>query len=478
MEQNISRTGTEPAGAPWDETWDVMVVGSGFAGLTAAIEAAAAGASVLVIEKMLGYGGNSTICDGGLAAPDTDMQRERGIQDSPERMAADMMAAGLGLNQPELVRIVAENAKDVFEWTRNVLEVRYMDRVDRFGGHSVDRCYTTHNKSGSAIVRGLLNKARELGVALRNRTLMEHLITDAQGRVRGIEIRKGYRFPDKGSGIIRRIGVRRAVVLAAGGFAGDIPFRSAQDPRLDTSVDATSKRSATAEALREALRIGALPAHLSWIQLAPWACPDEKGYGIGPDFACYIALPYGIIVSPRTGRRIVNELGDRRVRAEAIFREGVPCIGLAEHEGVVRSGYSVDRCLKKGIVLAFDTLAGLAGHYGMPAETLLDTVERFNAQVRAGEDGDFGKPIRENAGPLETPPFYAIRLWPKVHYTMGGTLINKQAQVLDLHRIPIPGLYAAGEFAGGVQGACRLGSCSITDCLVFGRIAGRRAAHL
>lgn len=480
MQHENTRNGDGASDGTRNETWDalvdVLVVGSGFAGLAAAIEARAAGCSVLVIEKMLGYGGNSTICDGGLAAPDTDMQRKRGIQDTPEQMAADMLGAGLGLNQPALVRIVAENAKDAFEWTRDTLKVRYMDRVDRFGGHTVDRCYTTHNRSGSAIVRGLLDKAREMGVVLQNRTLLERLVRSPEGRVRGVELLRGYRFPDKGSGMRKRIGVRRAVVLAAGGFAGDVPFRSAQDPRLDASVDATTKRSATAEALREVLRIGALPAHLSWIQLAPWACPDEKGYGIGPEFACYIALPQGIVVSPRTGRRIVNELGDRRVRAEAIFREGVPCIALADQDGVLRSGYSVERSLKKGIVRAFDSLDELARHHRIPADSLAETVNRFNAMLLAGEDEDFGKPIREASGPLETPPFYAIRLWPKVHYTMGGALINEQAQILDLHGKPIPGLYAAGEFAAGVQGACRLGSCSITDCLVFGRIAGRQAA--
>ena len=118
----------------------------------------------------------------------------------------------------------------------------------------------------------------------------------------------------------------------------------------------------------------------------------------------------------------------------------------------------------------------MAAHYRIPAGPLKETVARFNAQVKAGEDKDFGKPIRDDSGTIDTAPFYAIRLWPKVHYTMGGALINEQAQVLDLAQNPIPGLYAAGEFTGGIHGACRLGSCSITECLVFGRIAGRNAA--
>jgi flavocytochrome c len=299
---------------------------------------------------------------------------------------------------------------------------------------------------------------------------------DTDGRIRGAKIREGYVFPDAHSGTPKHIGVNRAVVLATGGFSGDLSFRTAQDPRLNETVDATTKYSTTGEALKEAMRIGALPVHLSWIQLAPWACPDEKGYGIGPDFACYIALPYGILVNPKNGQRLVNELGNRRIRADAIFQAGVPCIALTDADGVTRSGYSFERCLKKGIVKSFDTLSGLAEHYRIPASPLEKTVERFNAQVETGVDEDFGKPILDGAGMLKRSPFYAIRLWPKVHYTMGGALINAQAQVLNLAKEPIKGLYAAGEFTGGIHGACRLGSCSITECLVFGRIAGGNAA--
>jgi flavocytochrome c len=461
----------------WDESCDVLIVGSGFAGLAAAIEARLAGSVVIVIEKMKGFGGNSTICDGVLAAPDTLLQRKHGIHDSAEQMYLDMMAAGLGLNHPELVKTVAFNAADVFRWTVETLEVKYKDRVDIFGGHSVARGHTTHNRSGSAIMRQLLAKLETLGLKVRTRNYLQRLYRGVDGRIQGVKIRQGYVYPDPLSGTSRNIRVNRAVVLAAGGFANDIAFRAAQDPRLDQTVDATTKYSTTGEALRETLRIGALPVHLSWIQLAPWACPDEKGYGIGPDFACYIALPHGILVNPQTGQRIVNELADRRTRADAIFKTGLPCIAFTDTKGVTRSGYGFERCLKKGIVMAFDTITDLAAHYQIPSPALIRSVERFNQQVQTGRDEDFGKPMLDDAATLDAPPYYAIRLWPKVHYTMGGALINARAQVLDMEQKPIAGLYAAGEFTGGVHGACRLGSCSITECLVFGRIAGRNAAR-
>jgi succinate dehydrogenase/fumarate reductase flavoprotein subunit len=97
-------------------------------------------------------------------------------------------------------------------------------------------------------------------------------------------------------------------------------------------------------------------------------------------------------------------------------------------------------------------------------------------EIENGLDKDYGKPILSNARSLKRPPYYCIRLWPKAHYTMGGVLISSKAQVLNLSLQPMRGLYAAGKVTGGVHGACRLGSCAITDCLVFGRIAGKNAA--
>ena len=139
-------------------------------------------------------------------------------------------------------------------------------------------------------------------------------------------------------------------------------------------------------------------------------------------------------------------------------------------------GWDISRGLKKGVVRKFDGLRELAQAYEIPLTELEATVEKFNAFVRNGNDEEFDKPILPDAAPVEVPPYYAVRLWPKVHFTMGGVQIDTEARVLDLDGRPIPGLYAAGEVTGGVHGACRLGSCAITECLVFGRIAGRNAA--
>jgi flavocytochrome c len=276
--------------------------------------------------------------------------------------------------------------------------------------------------------------------------------------------------------MVRYLKARKAVILATGGFANDVAFRTIQDPRLTEDVDTTNRACATAEGLREAMRIGAAPVQLSWIQLGPWASPDEKMYGVGPTFASYICFPYGVLVDPGSGRRFVNELADRKTRADAILSIGKPCVGIADAAGVAMSGQAIDQCLKRGIVREFDALEALASAYNIPPATLKATIDRYNRYVKDEKDEDLGKPILRGSKPLLHPPYYGIRLWPKVHYTMGGIRINTKAQVMDLSHKPIRRLYAAGEVTGGIHGACRLGSLAITDCLVFGRIAGEKAA--
>lgn len=458
------------------ETFDVVVIGSGFAGLAAAIEAAEAGASTLVLEKMRAPGGNSSISDGGIAAAGTELQKKYGYRDSAELLYADMMKAGLGLNHPDLVRAVAERSNEAFQWSIDHLGVEYLDRVDHFGGHSVPRCYTPVGRTGAAITRKQVAKLRELGVEIRLGVYLQSFVLGPAGRVSGVRVRDGYHHRDPGAGTDRRINADKAVVLATGGFGSDLAFRVVQDPRLTADIDTTNKPFATAEALKQALRLGAMPVHLSHIQLGPWTSPDEKGIGDGPVFADYVVFLHGLVVDPENGRRFVNELADRKTISDALLAVGHPCIGIADSVAVTSQGWDISRGLKKGVIRAFDDWAALAAAYDMPTGELTAAVERFNAGVAEGRDRDFGKPISPESAPIAQPPYYAMRLWPKVHFTMGGLQIDVRGRVLDLEGAPIGGLYAAGEVTGGVHGACRLGSCAVTECLVFGRIAGRSAA--
>jgi len=460
----------------WDESVDVIVVGTGFAGLSAAIEAFNAGASVLVLEKMKGPGGNSLISDGGVAAAGTAGQNSAGIIDSADVMYSDMMRAGLGINQPELVRTLVDQSAEAYEWSKKFLGVKYLDRIDIFGGHSVPRCFTAENISGVTIIKQLMKKVRELSIPVHFQNILKDFVIDKNSGVPGVIVQDNYNFKSRDGGSLRYIKAKKSVILATGGFGSDVGFRSAQDPRLNESIKSTNQPYSTAEGLKSGLKAGAAPVQLSHIQLGPWASPDETGYGDGPAFSEYILFQYGLLVDPASGKRIVNELADRKSLSDRILEIGYPCIGIADSAAVDESGWNIDKCLKKKVVKTFNSIESLADAYHINKKQLELTIQRFNMFVEEKKDRDFNKPILDTAREITKPPYYAIRLWPKVHHTMGGLRINAKAQVLDLDGEVIKGLFAAGEVTGGVHGASRLGSCAITECFVFGRIAGKNAA--
>ena len=424
----------DPMPEKWDETFDVVVIGSGFAGLAAAIEARLAGASVCVLEKMRVIGGNSIINGGIMGVPGTPMQKKEGLEDSPELMAKDMMTEGGGLNQPEKVRHLCEEALPTWEWTIQTLGVEWVEeRVAQEGGHSVPRCAIVKNGSGSGIVLKEAAKLEALGVKPRTRTYLERIIRDADGRVKGVQVREGYSFPKADSGKVKFIAARRAVVL----------------------------------------------------QCAPWTSPVEKGMGIALFFAQGAAAMFGVWVQDKTGERFVDELANRKVRADAIMtllNEGIHCYAIADAKGVEPMGISrpglMQKMLERGCVKQYETLEALAAGEKINIEGLRKSVEEWNSAVKSGTDAHFKRYVNKKAPPMGTGPWYVSTMVPKVHHCMGGIYTDMQARALDISTDePIPGLFAAGEATGGVHGAVRLGSCAVTDCLVYGRIAGRTAAQ-
>jgi len=275
---------------------NVVIIGGGFAGLAAGIEARMAGASVLLVEKMARPGGNSIISDGGMNAAGSGLQKAQGINDSPELMYRDMLKAGQGLNSPALAKAVAENSLETLEWTQDFLGVKFKDRVDHFGGHSLARTHITQRVSGVDIIKPLIAKFQELSGILRVKTLMRELITNPGEGVVGVELQSGFNLKKGALGETYQVIADGGVVIATGGFGADVDFRLVQNPRLDEKVDTTNKPSATAEGLKALLKIGAAPVHLSHIQnSAPGArlmnaitallqtsfamCPSPTGFG-------------------------------------------------------------------------------------------------------------------------------------------------------------------------------------------------------
>ncbi len=452
----------------WDDSVDIVIVGSGFAGLAAAIEAAQAGCSVLVIEKRDSYGGNSWISGGVLAAIDLECQRRYGIEDSAQRMLDDMMKAGRGVNNPKLVELICMRSYATLQWLKQELGVAFMDRVDQFGGHSVPRCYSVVGIQGQNIINLMLKRATQLNVKIRLNTCMEQFCQAKSGEIIGITAINTV-HQDR---LTIRLKANQAVILASGGFSGEeIPSQ----PLMSKTLLHTSLADSTAEVLQQAKQIGAELLDMQYIQMLPCASPDEPGRGVAPVFASYVVFPYGFMVNPTTGQRFVNEWTDRKTRADAMIAGGQPAIGITDHNGLANVGDMIHEHMDETVIKRFNHLTTLSDYYQIPYKPLQKTLITYNQYVQQKQDDAFGKPIPTQAKPLSAP-YYAIRLWPKAHSSMGGVRINAQAAVLNQTGQIIPHLYAAGEVTGGIHGVSRLAGCAITECLVFGRIAGQQAA--
>ena len=461
----------------WDETCSLLIIGTGFAGLGAALESHYLGMKdILVVDKMPSAGGNSIINGGAIAAAGTDMQEKAGIKDNADLLYSDILKAGGGLAHKELARRIADESVSNYKWLRDEVGVKFK-AVTYHGGHSVPRSHAVMENSGAGFINPMLAKCKEFGIKIQLRTIVDDLIVNDKGCVVGVKARVNHRFNRPDSGKVVYIRATKGVLIASGGFSQNVKMRTSHDPRLTDAFGSTNHPGATGEVLQNMLAIGALPIQLDQIQLGPWSSPDERGFGLVSQFNTIAGFPKGIMVDKRTGKRFVNELADRKARSDAILKQldenGKPVYPICFTDSVgVKQAQTLKNGLKYGVIKKFDTLGELADAYGIPKEALIKQVEEFNAYVREGKDKQFDRPLAL-AIEIKKAPFYAARVWPKVHYCMGGVGITKNAEVLNVRtQKPIPGLYAAGEVTGGTHGASRLGGCAIADGLVTGRVAG------
>jgi len=449
----------------WDEEHEIVIIGSGFAGLAAAIEAYDSGVKdVVILEKMPSPGGNSIINGGQMAV----LSPEEG--DSVDLWVQDMLVAGHYLNYVDLCRQIAVESRGAFEWLKS-LGVEFPPELKiQAGGHSVKRTYQTRNVTGRDAVVKLLDAVNARKIPLRLNTKVTRIIREGlkEGKVLGVEVESG--------GAKKYIRVRRALIVASGGFSRDVPLRKAQWPVLDETFPSTNHPGATGEVLLALESIGAMLVQLDQIQLYPFADP-ETGVLDRPAVIPFTAPAYAIYVW-KNGKRFVNELAPRDVCANVqIFQlKEKPTWTIFDDASWPKFTTKdvIEEGLQRKRIIKADTLEELARKAGIDPQGLVETVKRYNRFVEQGKDEDFGKP--RMLAKIEKPPFYAVPQWPAVHHTMGGMRVDLQRHVLDVNGNIIPKLYAAGEVTGGIHGGCRLGSMAFTDCIVSGRIAGREAA--
>ncbi len=482
---NMASPGTAEAAAKklprkWDETWDVVIIGSGFAGLAAAADAAAAGCKTVILEKMPIYGGNSIINGGGYGAWDDKdhMRKKLNLgEDSPKLHYEDTLKGGDYYNLPELVEVLVNGAPDALTWmmTEGGLELREL--LQRGGGHTAYRAHFSKNSSG----RDFTDALKKIGERKGSRMVLNSEVTwlwrqdaDPKSPVLGVEVKRGRK--------ILNLKAKKAVILASGGFGQDVKMRMDHFPKLVSAFNCTNHKGATGEMIRFAQAIGADTVQMNFIQLYPFAEP-ETGTLDNPAVFPFTGPGRGAIYINRKGKRFVSELERRDVCAFAQINMGAdmkPSYTLFNAAMVPLMGFKPEELeagLQKKRFTTADTIGDLARKLGIPADALEKTVNDHNRYLKEGKDPEFNKPLTPTMMPLDKGPFYAVAQWPAVHHTMGGLRINKNAQVVDCFGSVIPRLYAAGEVAGGVHGSNRLGTNATADCVVFGRVAGKNAAQ-
>lgn len=466
--------------AKWDQTVDLLVVGTGFAGLACALEAHQLGINVLAVDKMATAGGNSIINGGAVSAAGTDMQKAAGIKDSAELLFKDIMRAGGYINHPDLAKLIADNSLENYLWLKNKIGVDFVS-VYYHGGHSVKRSHGVREHTGAGFINPMLKKCKEYKIPIQLRTKVEEFVVDASGRVIGVKARRNYRFGKESSGRVEYIRANKGVVLCSGGFSQNVAMRMSHDPRLTGNFGSTNHPGATGEMIQAAQMIGANTVQMDWIQLGPWTSPDERGFGTAPLFIEPL-VGFGVMVDPATGKRFVKETGNRKVRADAIVALGHPALLYVAEENFRNqipknmTATQIDSLLSNKVVRKFNTLKELADFYKIPFAALEETNNKMNGYIKNKKDPDFGCQFFDDSKPNIKGPFYACCLWPRVHHTMGGLEINAKAQVVNARGQVIPGLYAAGEVTGGVHGMVRLGTVAVADCMIVGRTAARTVA--
>ena len=486
---------------------DVVVIGAGGAGMTAAMTAADAGQKVVILESQAMVGGNSARATGGMNAAKTVYQDENefdqaagvektlataaekyadnetitalaktvseqwaayqanptGYFDSVELMELDTMVGGKGINDPELVKTLCEGTADAIDWLdENGITLH---NVSSFGGASVKRIHRPVNAEGKTVSVGsymiplLQENCEKAGVKMMLDTTATEILTDANGAAVGVKATGA-------SGETVTVNAK-AVVLASGGFGANLDMVVKYKPELKGFMT-TNAPGIQGQGIEMAEAIGAATVDMDQIQIHPTVEANTAALiteGLRGD---------GAILINEEGQRFIDEVGTRDVVSAAEIAQTGSYSWLVVDQAMADASSVIQGYIKKGYTVTGTTYEELGKAMGVDAAAFAETMEKWNGYVEAKNDPDFGR--TSFANPLNTAPYYAVKVTAGVHHTMGGLKINANTEVLNEKGEVIPGLFAAGEVTGGVHGANRLGGNAVADFTVFGRIAGAAAS--
>ena len=449
---------SEPTVDTNSKSADIVVIGAGGAGMSAAIQAVQNGATnVVIVEKTGMAGGNTTRSTGGLNASETTFQDRDAIEDSNQLFIDDTMKGGKNINDPELVKYMAENSAEALYWVNDM--GADLTVVGLFGGASVKRIHRPSDTSavGPVLVKTLLSVVEKNNIPVLYNTKAEEIITDANGAVSGVKVTDA-----EGTYTINC----KAVIIATGGFGANSEMVEKLNANLK-GFGTTNVAAATGDGIAMGTAIGAATVDMEQIQTHPTVHPETQ------TMYTEAVRGNGAIIVNKEGARFTNEMGTRDVVSAAILEQTDGQAWLIFDEAVRKSLKAIEGYISAGIVFQSETIEGLAAEIGADPATLSATMAKFADDVKAGNPDEFGRAGLEL--PLTEANFYACMVAPAIHHTMGGLKINTAAEVLNEEGNAIAGLFAAGEVTGGVHGANRLGGNAVTDIVVFGKAAGTSA---
>ncbi|VDG18399.1 cytochrome C [Lactobacillus paraplantarum] [Lactiplantibacillus mudanjiangensis] len=452
--------------------FDVVVVGSGGGGFSAAIEAKKAGKKVAIIEKMPTVGGNTLISGGEMNAPGNWVQKKLGIKgDSVKSYYKDTMKGGDYLGDPKMVHILANNALGSAKWLRNDIHVKFInDQLFQFGGHSYKRALIPVGHTGQELVTKLDKKAKSLKIPIYTNMKAKSLIK-RNDRIVGVKAR----YQDKKNVTFN---AKKAVILTTGGFGSNVKMRTKYNKEYDKRYKSTDTAGTMGDGIVMAQNVGAKLTNMKYIQTYPIANPKTGMISLLADTRFD-----GAILVNQEGNRFVEELERRDVISKAILKQtggytyqiwNDKIDGISKTKAAHKAEYN--ELIKQGLLYKADTIDELAKDFKIDPAALKATIKKVNRYAKTGKDKDFHH--RAGLVSLAKGPYYIEKAVPSVHHTMGGLVINEKTEVLNKKGKAIPGLYAAGELTGVIQGSNRLGGNAIADIITFGRIAGKTAGKL
>ncbi|KAA3515866.1 FAD-dependent oxidoreductase [Agrobacterium rosae] len=455
-------------GVTFDFEMPVVVVGAGACGLVAALAAHDAGQEVMVLERDENPTGSTSLSAGLIPAPCTRLQKEAGIEDSPELFAQDLVAKTHDHTPHDMALVAAQTAGPMIDWLMDTHKVEF-ELVTGFTypGHSRLRMHGPKSRTGADLEQSLLSAVSNADIDVVTNASVEDLYVDASGHVTGVRFRR----PD---GALEMLGCK-ALVLASCGFAGDVALVQKYIPEI-ADAECCGHLSNTGDAVKWGAQIGAALADMGAYQghgsvAHPHALP-----------LTWAVITKGGILLNTQGQRFSNEMrGYSEHAAEVAAQPDHVAWDIYDAKGdeAGMGFYDYREIRKLGAIKTATSLEDLATVTGLSLSTIREEFEAIETSARTGEPDRFGRNFTPDQ--LLSAPFYAVKVNGALFHTQGGLVIDAEARVLREDGTVLPNLLAGGGAARGVSGDSNYGYLSGNGLLTatsFGRLAGITAARI